>query len=50
MVKSVEKRKKELEKFFGILSEQEAEELWREIKEHRKKWNERLERLINDCR
>ncbi len=34
---SVEERKRKLEKYFGVLSEEEAEEIWREIKERRKR-------------
>ncbi|MGC9106138.1 MAG: antitoxin VapB family protein [Thermoprotei archaeon] len=37
---SVSLRKKKLEKYFGVLSEEEAEELWREIKERRRKSHE----------
>jgi predicted CopG family antitoxin len=36
-MRPVEERKKELEKYFGILSEEEAEALWREVKERRKR-------------
>ena len=41
-------RKKKLEKYFGILSEEEAKELEREIKEMRKRNNESINRKLSN--
>jgi len=41
-------RKKKLEKYFGILSEKEAEELERKIKEMRKKSDESINRKFSN--
>jgi hypothetical protein len=43
-VKSLSLRRKKLEKYFGILSKEEAEELEREIKEMRKRSDESINR------
>jgi len=45
---SLSLRKKKLEKYFGILSEEEAEELGREIKEMRKKSDESINRKLSN--
>jgi len=45
---SLSLRKKKLEKYFGILSEEEAEELEREIREMRKKTDESINRKLSN--
>jgi predicted CopG family antitoxin len=45
---SLSLRKKKLEKYFGILSEEEAKELEREIKEMRKMNNESINRKLSN--
>jgi len=45
---SLSLRKKKLEKYFGILSEEEAKELEREIKEMRKKTDESINRKLSN--
>jgi Uncharacterized ACR, COG1753. len=45
---SLSLRKKKLEKYFGILSEEEAKELEREIKEMRKRNNEGINRKLSN--
>jgi len=45
---SLSLRKKKLEKYFGILSKEEAEELEREIKEMRKKTDESINRKLSN--
>jgi len=45
---SLSLRKKKLEKYFGILSEEEAKELERKIKEMRKMNNESINRKLSD--
>jgi len=45
---SLSLRKKKLEKYFGILSEEEAKELEREIKEMRKKSDESINRKLSN--
>jgi predicted CopG family antitoxin len=44
---SLSLRKKKLKKYFGILSEEEAEELEKEIKEMRKKTDESINRKLS---
>jgi len=46
---SLSLRKKKLEKYFGILSEEDAKELEREIKEMRKKTDESINRKLSNC-
>ena len=46
---SLSLRKKKLKKYFGILSEEEAEELEKEIKEMRKKTDESINRKLSNC-
>jgi len=41
MSKPLNLRKKKLEKYFGILNEKEAQELWKEIKERRKNYEKK---------
>lgn len=45
---SLSLRRKKLEKYFGILSEEEAEELEREIKEMRKRSDESINRKLSN--
>jgi predicted CopG family antitoxin len=45
---SLSLRKKKLEKYFGILSEEEAEELEREIKEMKNRNDEIINRKLSD--
>ena len=45
---SLSLRRKKLEKYFGILSEEEAKELEREIKEMRKRSDESINRKLSD--
>jgi predicted CopG family antitoxin len=45
---SLSLRKKKLEKYFGILSKEEAKELEREIKEMRKRSDEIINRKLSD--
>jgi len=45
---SLSLRRKKLEKYFGILSEEEAKELEREIKEMRNKSDESINRKLSD--
>jgi len=45
---SLSLRRKKLEKYFGILSEEEAKELEREIKEMRKKSDESINRKLSN--
>jgi len=45
---SLSLRKKKLEKYFGILSEEEAKELEREIKEMRNKSDESINRKLSN--
>lgn len=45
---SLSLRKKKLKKYFGILSEEEAEELEKEIKEMRKKTDESINRKLSN--
>jgi len=45
---SLSLRKKKLEKYFGILSEEEAEELEREIKEIKKRSDESINRKLSN--
>jgi len=45
---SLSLRKKKLEKYFGILSEEEAKELEREIKEMRKRIDESINRKLSN--
>jgi len=45
---SLSLRKKKLEKYFGILSEGEAEELEKEIKEMRKRSDESINRKLSN--
>jgi len=45
---SLSLRKKKLDKYFGILSEEEAEELEREIKEMRKRNDEIINRKLSN--
>jgi len=45
---SLSLRRKKLEKYFGILSEEEAEELEREIKEMRRISDENINRKISN--
>ena len=45
---SLSLRKKKLEKYFGILNEEEAKELEREIKEMRKKTDEGINRKLSN--
>lgn len=45
---SLSLRRKKLEKYFGILSEEEAKELEREIKEMRKKSDEGINRKLSN--
>jgi predicted CopG family antitoxin len=45
---SLSLRKKKLEKYFGILSEEEAKELEKEIKEMRKKTDESINRKLSN--
>ncbi|ACP37421.1 antitoxin VapB family protein [Saccharolobus islandicus] len=45
---SLSLRRKKLEKHFGILSEEEAEELEREIKEMRKRSDESINRKLSN--
>jgi len=45
---SLSLRKKKLEKYFGILSKEEAEELEREIKEMRKRSDESINRKLGN--
>ena len=45
---SLSLRKKKLEKYFGILSEEEAEELEKEIKEIRKMSDENINRKLSN--
>jgi predicted CopG family antitoxin len=45
---SLNLRKKKLEKYFGILSEEEAKELEREIKEMRKRNDESINRKLSN--
>jgi predicted CopG family antitoxin len=45
---SLSLRKKKLEKYFGILSKEEAEKLEREIKEMRKKNDESINRKLSN--
>lgn len=47
-VKSLSLRRKKLEKYFGILSKEEAEELEREIKEMRKRSDESINRKLSN--
>lgn len=37
-----------MEKYFGILSKEEAEELWKEIEEARRKFDEGVSRYVSD--
>jgi len=45
---SLSLRRKKLEKYFGILSEEEAKELEREIKEMRKRSDESINRKLSN--
>jgi len=45
---SLSLRKKKLEKYFGILSEEKAKELEKEIKEMRKKSDESINRKLSN--
>jgi predicted CopG family antitoxin len=45
---SLSLRRKKLEKYFGIISKDEAEELMREIKEMRKRNNESISRKLSN--
>ena len=47
-VKSLSLRRKKLEKYFGILSKENAEELEREIKEMRKRSDESINRKLSN--
>jgi predicted CopG family antitoxin len=47
-VKSLSLRRKKLEKYFGILSKEEAEEPEREIKEMRKRSDESINRKLSN--
>ena len=47
-VKSLSLRRKKLEKYFGILSKEEAEELEREIKEMMKRSDESINRKLSN--
>jgi len=47
MSKPLNLRKKKLEKYFGILNEKEAQELWKEIKEMRKITDESINKKID---
>ena len=46
MIESLDQRKQKLKKYFGILSKEEAEAWWKEIKERRRKDEELLNKKL----